>query len=99
LGFIIKQLQMTGSARHEEVDHPFGFGFEVRLLGSERVLSGSGNGLQKRAQGDGAQAHTAFFEEPAPRNNARILVAIALSLEKSLAVHREGITERGFILS
>src|SRR5262245_48521130 len=74
LGLVIEQIELAGSAGHEEVNHRLRFRCEVRrprdeaagwLGGSSRLMH---RGRKERRSGDFAESDAAFVEEVAAGN-------------------------------
>src|SRR5438445_7130789 len=71
---VVEQLQVAGAAGHEQEDHVFRPGGEMRLFGRQRIgrrgtwarsLGQGGAVLQEGVQSDRAEADAALLEEPA----------------------------------
>ncbi len=70
LRFVIKQIQLTGRARHEQVNDAFGFWRKVRWFGSKRIFIRCGSmqtlRFQQGCQRHRTQPHTTVLKKVTP---------------------------------
>src|SRR5271155_4347544 len=80
---------MTRGARHEQVNHAFGFGRKVWLMSGQRIVAlrsrrRASTTAQQLAQRNRSQPDATFLQEP----TARKRLAVAGAIQRVLTIHR-----------